>query len=79
MNSIKEKMLNRYNQAIVAGSALLVSGYSNATETSDIDTLFGSVDLGGVSAAVVTMGGTVLGIYLAYKGIVLVKRAINKA
>ncbi|PCJ23734.1 MAG: phage coat protein [Rickettsiales bacterium] len=79
MNSVKEKMLNKYNQAGIVAGSLILANSAHATETSNVEQLFNSVDMGGVATAVVTIGGTVLGIFLAYKGITLVKRAISKA
>ncbi|HWI05609.1 MAG TPA: hypothetical protein VNT52_17515 [Acidimicrobiales bacterium] len=44
-----------------------------------METIFAAVDLAGVATFVGTAGVLVVGIALAYKGITLAKRAVNKA
>lgn len=41
--------------------------------------IFAAVDLSGTQAAVIAMGVLIIGIAMAFKGITLAKRGVNKA
>lgn len=41
--------------------------------------IFGAIDFAGVAALVTTAGVAIIGINMAFKGITLGKRAVNKA
>lgn len=69
----------RYGAKI--GAAALASGAfiaAHAQTSTPLDTLFDAVDLSSVTTKVVAMGVLIIGIAVAFKGIGLSKRGVNK-
>lgn len=68
---------NFFSAAAAFATVAFVTASAHATGT-DIDTLFGGVDISSVKTNVLTIGAGIIGIHLAMKGIGLVKKAISK-
>lgn len=71
------------NAAKKYGFAIAVTSMAAPTfaaeGASQVSSYFSAIDLSGVATAVGAAGVTIVGITMAYKGITLAKRAVNKA
>jgi hypothetical protein len=66
-----------YRRGVLGAGALAVAGIASAQST-DVSTLFDSVDLSGVATKVMALAVTIVGIALVIKGPSIVKRLIAK-
>jgi len=73
-------MFKGLKKIVLVGSTLVVSSSAFAEgDSSAVDQIFNNVDLTTVVAFVISMGGIIIGISLAEKGIAISKRNIKKA
>ncbi|SOZ97313.1 phage coat protein [Cupriavidus taiwanensis] len=66
-------------KAIVSGAALAAVMGSAHAQAAGVADIFAAVDLSTVSTFVIATGVVIVGIALAFKGISLAKRGVNKA